>query len=449
MFKGFTKITIATLLLSTLLIAQNSGNKTWSEANWGIGMAVRGATIPFSTDVKAVASAVPMLFYENDLLFLHGFEYGIKFYKTGNWRFSLMGRRHFFDAPHDVQNAIQGDNIDFGLQARYKLPYNLFVEAELMSDITVYNDIWRGNPTANLRLAHKIDKRGLMFDSYFELKFKSEKYNSWYYGLDLVDVNGGLEASLGFITTYQIISNFYIFGAGKFTLLDKNVRDVAIATDEGNIEINSDAHAEVFFGVGFSNDATKPRNKKLRNAGYWRLGQGFATPSTLANIFHFEAKPDTNNNKFTSIFYGHPLADELFGLPLEVYITPGFTWHWKSEVQPNSFELDIAIKLYYTIKWPIRWRLGAGEGMSWVNKIPYMEANSMTEKKDYKPSNLMNYLDFSVDFNIGDIVGSKPLKQWWLGYYIHHRSSIFETAQHFGRISGGSNHHTIYIMWNY
>jgi outer membrane protein len=446
-----SKFTISIFLIiafSTSLFAQNSGEKKWAEENWGIGMAYRYATIPFSTTKKTVGSMVPMLFFNNDLIYLTGFEYGIKFYKTQNWRFSFMGRRHFFDAPKEAQNTIQGDNVDFGLQAQYSLPYSLFLEAELLSDVNEYNGIWRGNPSANLRLIYKLDKKGNAFRPFFELKYKSEKYNSWYYGLNLVDVNSGFETSLGFIARYQLISNFYIFGAGKLTLLDKSARDVTLKINNYPISINSDLHGEVFFGIGFSNDETKPRKTELRNAGYWRLGQGFATPSTLGNIFNFEAVPDTNNNKLTSIFYGHPVSDELFGLPLDIYITPGFTWHWQSDVQPNSFELDLAIKLYYTIKWPIRWRLGAAEGISWVNQIPYMEAHSL-EEKEYSPSNLMNFLDFSIDFNIGDIFNNKPMKQWWIGYYIHHRSSIFETAQHFGRISGGSNHHTIYIMWNY
>lgn len=448
MIRNLTKLVLLLLFVSSTILAQNSGKNDWSEQNWGLGLAFRNAIIPFSTEDKTVMSVVPMIFYETDLFYLHGFEYGIKLYKTGDWLFSAMSRRHFFDAPKDVQNVIQGDNIDFGLQARYSLPYSLYIAGEIMSDIVVTDDVWRGNPTMNLRLVHKMGRKGMYFEPYFELKFKSSKYNSWYYGLNQVDVDGGIEMSLGFIANYQVISNFYLFGAGKFTMLDGSVRGVNIPINGNNVSVNSDMHAEVYFGFGFSNDESKPRKTKLRNAGYWRVGQGFATPSTLEQILHFEATPDTNNNKLTSIFYGHPLTDELFGIPLEVYISPGFTWHWKSDVQPNSFELGLAIKLYYTIKWPIRWRLGAAEGVSWVNKVPYMEANSLVEK-DYNPSNLMNFLDFSVDLNIGDIVGSEPMKQWWLGYYIHHRSSIFESAQHFGRISGGSNHHTIYLLWNY
>ncbi len=92
--------------------------------------------------------------------------------------------------------------------------------------------------------------------------------------------------------------------------------------------------------------------------------------------------------------------------------------------------------------------MGASEGLSYVNDIPYVEETQLG-KKGYKPSNLLNYLDFSADINLGDITGGETMKHWWLGYGIHHRSAIFESAQHFGRIKGGSNFQTVYLQWHY
>ncbi len=67
------------------------------------------------------------------------------------------------------------------------------------------------------------------------------------------------------------------------------------------------------------------------------------------------------------------------------------------------------------------------------------------EGNGFKPSEYLNYLEPSVGINIGDIFRSEPLKNLWLGYVIHHRSAIFETAQQFGRISGGSNWPGVYL----
>jgi len=71
------------------------------------------------------------------------------------------------------------------------------------------------------------------------------------------------------------------------------------------------------------------------------------------------------------------------------------------------------------------------------------------ERKGYRPSNLLNYLDFTLDFNLGDIFGGQLLDELWLGYGIHHRSAIFEKAQQFGRIRGGSNYQTFYLQYHF
>ncbi|GAL03682.1 hypothetical protein JCM19237_6576 [Photobacterium aphoticum] len=157
---------------------------------------------------------------------------------------------------------------------------------------------------------------------------------------------------------------------------------------------------------------------------------------------------DPYNNQLTSVFYGHPLTDELFGIPLDIYLTPGFVWHWESEVQSSIQEYVIAIKAYYTFEWPVKWRFGVAEGLSYVSGITHIEQAEMDEK-GYEPSQLLNYLDFSVDVNVGDLINQKSLDNLWVGYSLHHRSAIFESASQFGRIKGGSNYNTFYIQYDF
>lgn len=71
------------------------------------------------------------------------------------------------------------------------------------------------------------------------------------------------------------------------------------------------------------------------------------------------------------------------------------------------------------------------------------------DEKGYLPSNLMNYLDFSLDINIGDLFRQEHLTGLYFGYAIHHRSAIFGSASQFGRISGGSNFHTFYLQYHF
>ena len=417
----------------TQIYAQDENPKVQTEKSWAIGMVVRTATIPFATDEdRTVATLVPLIFYEGDRFYMRGIELGFKFYSIGDWQFSALGRMHFFDIPKSYQNRIQGDNVDWGFQARYQ-PFPLtYLDLELLSD-------WQKNVSSNARLALDLYQGGFHFDPYFELKLKGNSYNSTYFGLTQQEVKAGIDMSVGIIADYHVLSNFYFYGAARLTLLDRQVRRLDF--------VNRDVNANLLFGVGFSNDPTRPRKEELGIKPYIRLSHGWATPSDLANIIRFNATPDTANNQMTSIFYGQPLTDNLLGVPIEVYLTPGFAWHWASHVQRSCQELVIAVKLFYTFKWPIRWKFGAGEGLSWVNRIPFVEKSEM-ERKGYQPSNLLNFLDFSLDLNIGDIFGGDQMKKIWIGYGIHHRSAIFEKAQQFGRIRGGSNFQTIYLQYD-
>lgn len=171
-------------------------------------------------------------------------------------------------------------------------------------------------------------------------------------------------------------------------------------------------------------------------------------PSNLNDILSGNAEKDPYNNQMTSLFYGTRLTETLFTLPIELYFTPGAVWHYDSEVQDDIVEAVVAIKAFYTFKFGYRWRLGVAEGLSYVSNLTYIEGSEIAEK-GYKPSKLLNYLDFSFEVNIGDIINSQRMKNLWLGYSIHHRSGIFETSSAFGRIKGGSNYQTVSLQWHF
>lgn len=62
------------------------------------------------------------------------------------------------------------------------------------------------------------------------------------------------------------------------------------------------------------------------------------------------------------------------------------------------------------------------------------------DKKGYRSSKFMNYLDITADFSLGDTFGVAAMNDVFLGIGIHHRSSIFESSSAFGRIKDGSNY---------
>lgn len=70
--------------------------------------------------------------------------------------------------------------------------------------------------------------------------------------------------------------------------------------------------------------------------------------------------------------------------------------------------------------------------------MPYEEVVSQANRR--RPtSRLLNYLDPSIDFSLGDALGRKDWAQTFVGVGVSHRSGIFASSKLLGRVNGGSN----------
>jgi len=410
------------------------GNEVTEPDLWGVAIGIRGAAIPFTTEIDKVYDVIPLLYYEKGRVFIHGLEAGFSFYKSDRWRFSALGRYRFFDIPAEYQNEIQGDSFDLGGQLRYFFSDYFNTDLEVLSD----DD---GRVHANAVFNFKYSTENLELWPSLKLRWKSSEFNNTYYGLGVRRPGSAFDLFAGVDARYHVYRNLYLIGRAGLTILDDKTYDLDV--------IDSRTQSEIYFGFGFFEDRKEDKKeKKLSSKRYLRLAHGWATPSNIGDILAGNTEKDPDNNQMTSLFYGIPVSDHLFGLPTPIYFTPGLVLHHKSEVQDRILEYVLAMKLYYTFKWPITWRLGAAEGLSYVGKIPHVEQTEM-DRKGYRASKLLNYLDFSLDIELGDLFKSKNLKGLWLGYSIHHRSGIFQTSSAFGRIKGGSNINSVYLQYHW
>ncbi|WP_275724341.1 MipA/OmpV family protein [Vibrio furnissii] len=411
-----------------------------SEQQWGIAAVYRVASIPFDTpsNDQSVSTFVPMMFFENEHVFVRGLEGGVFLHRFDDDRLELnaLSRMRFIDVPASYQNAMEGDTADFGGQLKYHIDDRWSVDTELMTDSELRFH-------ANLRLNGYYEADDWEFRPSLTLRYKDADFNSAYFAFaesSSENIGAGVDAKLGIGTRYHVVSNLYLLGEISATRLDDN----AYHSDA----VNERYQGEVYFGFGFFNDKSKPLRSSLNNKRYLRIAHGWGTTSNIGEILSFNRENDPNNNQMTSVFYGHPLTDELFGLPLDIYFTPGLVHHWHSDVQTSSTEYVAAIKAYYTFDWPTQWRFGVAEGMSYIDHITYIEKTEM-DRKGYTASHLLNYLDFSFDVNVGDLFNQPTWKQVWLGYSLHHRSAIFEKSSQYGRIKGGSNYNTVYVQFTF
>ena len=432
------KIVLLGLFIFTPLFAEHNVTEStvFREQEFGIGALYRTATVPYRKDLysggTSVSTVIPFLYYPGETFYLDYTELGLHLFKSDSWRASVFARLRFADFPKDVQNVIQEDTYDPGVQLRYSFEKDHHVDLELMSD----HD---GNYYINLAYEKKFDLGDLEITPYAEGTYRSADFNSKYYGLNINKLNAGVDFTLGAFMRYSVYGNMYFLADAKTKFLSNAATNSTF--------VKKRRQDELTVGIGFYNEKKSAAMKILNMKPFLKIAYGSASPSTLNNIVIGKREKDEYNNKLSSVFYGYPLADTLFSLPIESYITPGFVWHHSSKVQDNIQEYVIAFKAFYTLPLPWAVRLGIAEGLSYINEPTYIERHEL-EEKDYQPSKLMNHLALSIDLSLGDIFGKK-LEGLWLGYDIHHRSAIFESSSQFGRIKGGSNYTTGYLQYHF
>ncbi len=401
---------------------------------WGLVFTLRSARLPYATDDKTVNDILPFLFYYDDgRLFIDGLSIGYKAINNQQWQLSALGRYRFFDIPGEYQSESRGNAFDFGAQLKYRFGPQFNMDLELMND-------QHARYHANLVANYLREEGNWRFHPFARLRWKDARFNNHYYGLDVDTPGSGFDFSAGAEVRYNMYKNFYLVARASATVLDEKTYQSST--------IDSRSESVAYLGVGFFNDKSKRAHTTLQARPYLRLAYGESTPSSLGEILVFHSEGDPYENRMTSLFYGYPISDELFDLPIAIYLTPGVVYHHPSEVQPAFPEYVLAFKGYYTFKWPTRWRFGFAEGLSYLTHMTYIEQQEM-DKNNYRASQLMNYLDVSFDLNLGELFNSRSMQDWWFGYSIHHRSALYETSSMFGNIKGGSNYQTVYLQYHW
>ncbi|MGE6651249.1 MipA/OmpV family protein [Shewanella colwelliana] len=439
-----TIISLSPLILSLSLITPlslmaeetSTPQANYRTDDWGVAIGVRRGDIPYAVEDDEVYDVLPLLKFESDYAFINGMEGGVHLWQQGDHQINAYTRFRFVDIPKELQNESQAQAFDFGLQ--YK-----FTHGPWEADVALLSDSHKRGYLYT-RTKYHWQQGDWKLTPYAEFQWKSDDFNQYYYGLEQYDVGGGVQLNAGVEARYHVVSNLYLLGQFGIGRLEDSVSNLP--------SIDTAYQYESFFGFGFF---PEPNKKSYRSVPYsddsdefLRLSHGWATPSNLNEILNWNTRTDPYNNQMSSLFYGTRLSETLFTLPIELYFTPGLAWHHSSEVQNDLAEAVVAIKAFYTFELGPRFRLGVAEGLSYVSSLTHIEGSEI-EEKGYKPSKLLNYLDFSLDVNMGDLFNSHNMRNMWLGYAIHHRSGIFETSSAFGRIKGGSNYQTIYLQWHF
>lgn len=178
-----------------------------------------------------------------------------------------------------------------------------------------------------------------------------------------------------------------------------------------------------------------------------RVAQGQVTNSDFGEILFLDVASYSHDLQVTSLDAGYLLNQDAFELPLDIYVKGGFSYFDEAGLQDDIYEGTLYIKVYWNIDFfKNRVRLGFGEGASYTSDILYYEKQEAIDNNDNN-SKYLNYIDFSLDFDIGRLVRFEPLKNTYLGVAVKHRSGIFGLINNVEK--GGSNYYIFSLEKNF
>jgi outer membrane protein len=144
---------------------------------------------------------------------------------------------------------------------------------------------------------------------------------------------------------------------------------------------------------------------------------------------------------------GRPLVQRLNDWPLDIAVLVGLVRHKERGLQGDFWQVNGYLKAYYYgLPWShrVNTRLGFGAGLSYARRVPFMEQRDQAVR-GRDTSRLLNYMDPSIDVSLGDVIGSRRLRDTYVGLGVSHRSGIFGSSQLLGNVNGGSNYIYSYV----
>ena len=120
--------------------------------------------------------------------------------------------------------------------------------------------------------------------------------------------------------------------------------------------------------------------------------------------------------------------------------------HLEHGQQPDAAQIEVLVKIFYHhFPWDryVHTRLGLGIGPSDASRPLFAESSA--NHPGAPRSHLMNYMEPTVDFSLGDILGVDDWRKTYVGFGVSHRSGIFSSSRLLGNVNGGSNFVVVYL----
>lgn len=175
-----------------------------------------------------------------------------------------------------------------------------------------------------------------------------------------------------------------------------------------------------------------------------RLSAGSASASDFDKLFTFQGLNESPyKTKTYGLTGGYRIYKDMADLPFDFYVHGGLNSYDENGYQDDFYGGDLYVKVVYKINaFSNELRVGLAEGISYVGSIPWTEKQEAIIENDNQ-SNLLNYMEITIDFDLGKLIRVDSMKNLYLGYLIKHRSGMYGV---YGGVSdGGSNYNCAYL----
>ncbi len=417
-----------------------------------LGLAVRAEQSPYVGGGTRY-DLLPLYLYEGKRVFLHGSRAGLKLFDEESQRVDVFLDQRFEGYADDrvipslAGMAERGSGLDAGVSYRYRQPWGT-LQAEYLQDVSSFS---KGS---ELRLSYSYDWRSgrLALRPSLTLAARSAKLNNYYYGVlpgeatatrPAYAPGNGINTTLGLYGSYALDGGWRLLGGVTHTWLDGKVKASPI--------VGKSAQTGVFVGAAYDFGSYKGGWAEESSPTHLKLLYGKSTEDGchLAKIVTLTcaSTAKVNSTRITGVQIGKPFIERLNGWPLDIVGYVGVLQHDDRGLAPNGLQIDAFMKAYYYgFPWSerVKTRLGLGAGISLAQRVPYTESSSQAAR-GRQTSRLLNYLEPSIDVSLGDLMGSRALKNTYLGFGVSHRSGIFGASRLLGNVNGGSNYIYTYL----
>jgi outer membrane protein len=410
----------------------------------GLGAIVRMDRTPYR-DAPASQDLVPLYMYEGRHVYLHATRVGYKFSQLPEHGFALFLDYRYEGYPTGHAPAVlagmgrRAAGIQTGAAYRGRTGYGN-VDIEVLHDA---NNLSHGT---EWRLGYSFDlhQGRWHFRPSWTVAHRSANLNDYYYGVRPGEATparpaylpgSGTDWTTALYGYYDMSRRWRLLGAIGITHLDARVRASPLVQDRPQVG--------ALVGAAYDFGSHEPYTAPGRPLAV-KLIAGRATacnflPALALQCGSLRTQDDT---RIVGVDLGRPLVRQVNGWPLDFYAYLGVLGHDERGLRSDGAQLDAQIKAYYYgLPWS-RWlmtRIGFGAGFSLAQRVPLTEVRDQA-RRGRATSRLLNYLDPTVDINLGDLLGKRGLARTVLGIGISHRSGIFGSSQILNNINGGSNY---------